>query len=358
MPVFERIEADDYEQVVYCHHRASGLRSIVSIHSTALGPSLGGTRFYPYVTEDAAFDDVLRLSRGMTYKAALAGLDLGGGKAVIIGDPATAKSETLLRAYARFVDSLGGRYITAEDVGTTQADMDLIRRETRWVTGVSQLLGGSGDPSVATALGLFYAMKAVGQRLWGDGSLEGRHVAISGVGKVGYAVVRHLVEERARVTVADVHAPAVERAVADFGVDAAPVEKIHATECDIYAPCALGGALSEQTIPELRCAAVCGCANNQLATPDCDGLLADAGILYAPDYCVNAGGIINIAEELHGYNRERAEVGLRRIYDTTLAVLDAADQAGITTAAAADRLAEARIEAVGRLNLIRPPTRH
>ena len=353
--MFDRIEADDYEQVVFCHHRASKLKAIIAIHSTALGPSLGGTRFYPYASEEAAFTDVLRLSRGMTYKAALAGLDLGGGKAVILGNPAVDKNEAMLRAFARFVDSLGGRYITAEDVGTTQADMDLIRRETRWVTGVSQSLGGSGDPSVATALGLYYAMKAVAQRLWGDGSLEGRHVAVSGVGKVGYAVVRHLVEERARVTVADTYAPAVERAVADFGVDTAPVEKIHAVDCDIYSPCALGGALSLATIPELRCAAVCGCANNQLATQGCDQALADAGILYAPDYCVNAGGIINIAEELHGYNRERAEVGLRRIYDTTLAVFDRAEAEGITTAAAADRLAEARIEAVGRLNLIRPP---
>jgi glutamate dehydrogenase/leucine dehydrogenase len=357
MSVFDRIEADDYEQVVFCHHRPSGLRAIIAIHSTALGPSLGGTRFFPYASEDDAFDDVLRLARGMTYKAALAGLDLGGGKAVIIGDPATAKTELLLRAFARFVDSLGGRYITAEDVGTTQADMDLIRRETRWVTGVSQSLGGSGDPSVATALGLYYAMKATAQRLWGDGSLEGRHVAVQGVGKVGYAVVRHLVEERARVTVADTHPPSVERAVVDFGVETAPVEKIHAVDCDIYAPCALGGGLNDVTIPELRCAAVCGCANNQLAHPHSAQALAEAGILYAPDYCVNAGGIINIAEELRGYSRERAELGLRHIYDSTLAVFETADRLGLTTADAADRLAEERVEAVGRLNLIRPPSR-
>ena len=262
MPVFDRIEADDYEQVVFCHHRASGLRAIIAVHSTALGPALGGTRLYPYATEEDAFDDVLRLSKGMTYKAALAGLDLGGGKAVVWGDPATDKSEALLRAYARYVDALGGRYITAEDVGTTQADMDLIRRETRWVTGVSQSLGGSGDPSLATAEGLYYGMKAVAHTLWDSASLEGRHVAVSGVGKVGYGVVRQLVEERCRVTVADVVPAAVERVVADFGVEAAPVEKIHALPCDIFAPCALGGALSETTIVELRCAAVCGCANS------------------------------------------------------------------------------------------------
>ena len=355
--VFDRIEADDYEQVVFCHHRASGLRAIVAIHSTALGPALGGTRFYPYPSEQDALEDVLRLAKGMTYKAALAGLDLGGGKAVVLGDPATDKSEALLRAFARYVDALGGRYITAEDVGTTQADMDLIRRETRFVTGVSQSLGGSGDPSVATALGLYWAMKAVATTLWGDSSLVGRHVAVHGVGKVGYSVVRHLVDERCRVTVADVSAAAVDRVVADFGVDVAPMEKIHAVECDIYAPCALGGGLNERTIPELRCAAVCGCANNQLAGPGCDEALSEAGVLYAPDYAVNAGGIINIAEELRGYSRERAETGLRRIYDTTLAVFERAKREGITPAAAADRLAEARIEAVGRLNLIRPPWR-
>ena len=356
MPVFERIEADDYEQVVFCHHRASGLRAIIAIHSTALGPALGGTRFYPYASEADAFEDVLRLAKGMTYKAAVAGLDLGGGKAVILGDPARDKSEALLRAYARSVGGLGGRYITAEDVGTTQADMDLIRRETRWVTGVSQSLGGSGDPSVATALGLFHGMKAVAMRLWGDTSLTDRHVAVSGVGKVGYALVRHLVEERARVTVADVSPAAVERAVTDFEVEVAPVEKIHALECDIYSPCALGAALSFRTIAELRCAAVAGCANNQLAEVGCDEALADAGVLYAPDYVVNGGGIINIAEELNGYHRERAEVGIRHVYETTLAVFERAEAEGVTTAAAANRLAEARIEAVGRLNLIRRPS--
>jgi glutamate dehydrogenase/leucine dehydrogenase len=355
--MFDRIEADDYEQVVFCHHRATGLKAIVAVHSTALGPALGGTRYYPYAGEADALEDVLRLSKGMTYKAALAGLDLGGGKAVILGDPGRDKNEALLRAFARYVDALGGRYITAEDVGTTQADMDLIRRETRWVTGVSQSLGGSGDPSVATAQGLYYGLKAVAMTLWGDTNLEGRHVAVSGVGKVGYAFVRQLVEDRCRVTVADVVPAAAERAMHDFGVEVVGVEKIHAVECDVYAPCALGGGLSFPTIAELRCAAVCGCANNQLAEPGCDEALADAGILYAPDYCVNAGGIINISEELRGYSRERAENGLRHIYDATLAVFARAQADGIAMAAAADRQAEARIDAVGRLNLIRPPSR-
>ncbi|HUP70403.1 MAG TPA: Glu/Leu/Phe/Val dehydrogenase dimerization domain-containing protein, partial [Acidimicrobiales bacterium] len=265
MDVFDRIGADDYEQVVFCHDRRTGLRAIVAVHSTRLGPALGGTRFYPYASEADGLEDVLRLAKAMTYKAAAAGLDLGGGKAVIFGDPGRDKSEALLRAYGRYVDALGGRYLTAEDVGTTQADMDVVRRETRFVTGVSPELGGSGDPSLATAYGVLWAMKAVARHLWGDTSLVGRHVALAGVGKVGRALLGHLVEERARVTVADVMPAAVERAVAESGAEAAAVEKIHAVDCDIYSPCALGGVLNTETIPELRCAAVVGSANNQLA---------------------------------------------------------------------------------------------
>jgi leucine dehydrogenase len=343
--VFDRIGADDYEQVVFCHDRPTGLRAVICIHSTRLGPALGGTRFYPYTDEDHAVEDVVRLARGMTYKSAAAGLDLGGGKAVIIGDPATTKTEALLRAYARFVDSLGGRYVTAEDVGTTQADMDLIRRETRHVTGVSRALGGSGDPSAATAYGVLHGMKAVAKHLWRESSLEDRHVAVAGVGKVGANLVRHLIEERARVTVADVNADAVDRVASNFGVETAPVEKIHAIECDIYSPCALGASLNATTIPELRCAAVVGSANNQLAVPQDADRLATAGVLYAPDFVVNAGGVINIAEELSvgGYHRERAYAAVRRVFDTTLAVIAAASDGTITTAAAAERLAERRI---------------
>ncbi len=250
MDVFDRIFVDDYEQVVFCHDRRSGLKAIVAVHSTRLGPALGGTRFYPYATEDAGLEDVLRLARGMTYKAAAAGLDLGGGKAVIFGDPVVDKTEALLRAYGRHVDALGGRYITAEDVGTTQADMDLILRETKYVTGVSQELGGSGDPSAATAYGVLWAMKAVARRLWDQTVLEGRHVVVAGVGKVGTNLVRHLVEERARVTVADVDPAAVMRVVGEYGVEAVPVEGVHAVTCDIFSPCALGGGLNASTIPE------------------------------------------------------------------------------------------------------------
>jgi leucine dehydrogenase len=351
--LFDRLSADDYEEVVFCQDRTAGLRAIVAIHSTRLGPSLGGTRFYPYPNDEAALDDVLRLAKGMTYKSATAGLDLGGGKAVIIGDPATVRTEALLRTYARFVDTLAGRYITAEDVGTTQADMDLIRRETSFVTGVSRSLGGSGDPSAATAYGVLHAMKAVAKHLWGATELEGRHVVVTGVGKVGYALVRHLVEERARVSVADVVPAAVERATRDFGAETVPVEKAHAVDCDIYAPCALGGVLNPTTIPELRCAAIVGSANNQLADSSCSTLLSEAGVLYAPDYVVNAGGVINIAEELVGYHRERAYANVRRIFDTTLEVIATASEDGITTAAAADRIAEDRITRVGAAHRLR-----
>jgi len=352
--VFDRIGADDYEQVVFCHDRRTGLRAIVAVHSTRLGPALGGTRFYPYPTEAAGLEDVLRLARGMTYKAAAAGLDLGGGKAVIFGDPARDKSEALMRAYARYVDALGGRYITAEDVGTTQTDMDLVRRETRFVTGISRERGGSGDPSAATAYGVLWAMKAVALRLWGDTSLVGRHVALAGLGKVGSALLAHLAEERARVTVADVMPAAVERAAAEAGAEVAPVEKIHAVECDIYSPCALGGSLNADTIPELRCAAVVGSANNQLAD-DSAALLSTVGVLYAPDFVVNAGGLINIAEELApgGYHPDLALAAVRRIFDTVTSLLDAADHAGISTAEAADRLAEQRMAAVSAVHQIR-----
>lgn len=358
MDVFDRIGADDYEQVVFCHDRASGLRAIVAVHSTRLGPALGGTRFYPYATEAAGLEDVLRLARGMTYKAAAAGLDLGGGKAVILGDPARDKTEALLRAYARHVDALGGRYLTAEDVGTTQADMDLIRKETRFVTGASPELGGSGDPSAATAYGVAWAMKAVAVHLWGDPSLAGRHVAVAGVGKVGTALLGHLAEEGARFTVADVSPAAVERAVVEHGAEVVAVEKIHAMDCDIYSPCALGGSLSAETIPELRCSAVVGSANNQLADgASSAALLAEAGVLYAPDFVANAGGLVNIAEELGpgGYQPERAGAAVRRIFDTVTSVLKAAEVDGVTTAEAADRRAEHRIAALSAVHHIRPP---
>lgn len=356
--VFERIAGDghegaDHEQVVFCHDGRSGLRAIIAIHSTLLGPALGGTRFHPYTDEDDALEDVLRLARQMTYKSAAAGLDLGGGKAVILGDPARHRSEDLIRAYGRFVESLGGRYITAEDVGTTQSDMDLIRRETRYVAGTSLSSGGSGDPSDATAHGVLRAMEAVAARRWGDRSLAGRHVVVSGVGKVGSALARRLRVEGARVTVSDMRTAVAERVADEVGAEVVHPDKAHATECDIFSPCALGGALSPATIGELHCEAVVGSANNQLADESCAERLAEADVLYAPDYIVNAGGVINIAEERAGYDQARADARIDGIFDTTTWVLDAAVAAGTTTVAAADAMVEARMAAPGHVRHIR-----
>jgi leucine dehydrogenase len=351
--VFAVLEAGGLEQVAYCHDEASGLRAIIAIHSTALGPGLGGTRFYPYASERAALEDVCRLARGMTYKHAVCGNDLGGGKAVILGDPAVLRSEALLRAYGRFVDGLAGRYLTAEDVGTTQADMDLIRRETPHVTGVSESLGGSGDPSPATAWGVLWAMKAVAERLWGGPSLSGRHVCISGVGKVGSALAAHLADEGAKLTVADVNDHRVRDVVDAHGAVAVPPDEAHTVECDIFSPCALGAVLNRTTIPRLRCAAIVGSANNQLERDDDALLLGDRGIAYAPDFVANAGGVMNIAEEPHGYDRDRAYGRIQGIHDTVLAVFARADADGTTTALAADRLAEERIAAVSRVHQLR-----
>ena len=348
--VFERL--DGHEEVVYFNDPSSGLRAIVAIHSTALGPALGGTRFYPYPSEDAALQDALRLSRGMTYKAAAAGLDLGGGKAVIIGDPKRSKSEELLRAYGRFIESLGGRYITAEDVGTSRDDVDIVRRETQYVTGVSVSMGGSGDPSPMTAYGVYLSMLACAEATWHQHSLQGRRVAVQGVGKVGYALVKLLVEDGgAHVTVSDIDVDSVARAVRDFGVETAPADRIHAVECDVFAPCALGGIINDKTIPELRCAVVAGSANNQLERPDHGKALAELGILYAPDFVANAGGLINVADELQGYQPERAKASVESVYRTLREVFTIARADHISTAEAADRFAESRIDRIGRMRL-------
>jgi glutamate dehydrogenase/leucine dehydrogenase len=350
--------AGDFEQVAFCHHRPSGLRAIVAIHSTVLGPALGGTRFWPYETEAEAITDVCRLARGMTYKHAAAGLDQGGGKAVIWGDPGQDRSEALIRAYGRFVHGLAGRYLTAEDVGTTQADMDLIRRETPHVTGVSPSLGGSGDPSPATAWGVLWAIRAAAGVRWGSTDLAGRHVTVSGVGKVGRALVDHLVDEGATVTVADIREDAV-RAVIDDHPEArqrlhvVDAGQAHGVECDVFAPCALGSVLDETTIPELRCEVVAGAANNQLAGPEDDQRLVERDILYVPDYVANAGGVINIAEEAAGYDRDRAWGRVAGIHDTVLAVLELARRQRIAPGAAADRHAEARIASMGQVSLLR-----
>lgn len=331
-----------HEQVCLWSDPGVGLRAIIAVHSTRLGPALGGTRIYPFADESAAVTDVLRLAKAMSFKSSAAGLDLGGGKAVVIGDPRRDKSEALLRSYARFVDSLGGRYYTTEDVGSTVADMEVISSETRFVTGRAVERGGSGDPSPATALGVFEAMRAAAEHVWGSPNLEDRRVVVLGTGKVGSSLVTHLVEAGARVSAADVNPDALANLPA--GVATVDREKAHATPCDIFSPCALGAILNATTIPELDCAVVAGSANNQLADADAGEMLQEAGIVYVPDYVANAGGVINIAFEMgREYHWEDAEVVVRRIFDNTKAVLDRAARANISTARAADEVAEERI---------------
>ncbi|MER5575734.1 Leu/Phe/Val dehydrogenase [Streptomyces massasporeus] len=336
-----------HEQVVLCQDRASGLKAVIALHSTALGPALGGTRFYPYANEAEAVADALNLARGMSYKNAMAGLDHGGGKAVIIGDPDQIKSEELLLAYGRFVASLGGRYVTACDVGTYVADMDIVARECRWTTGRSPENGGAGDSSVLTAYGVYQGMRASAQHLWGDPSLRGKRVGIAGVGKVGHHLVEHLRAEGAEVVITDVREEAVGRILAAHPTGVTAVADtatlIRAEGLDIYAPCALGGALNDDTVPALTAKVVCGAANNQLAHPGVEKDLADRGILYAPDYVVNAGGVIQVADELHGFDFDRCKAKASKIFDTTLAIFARAKEDGIPPAAAADRIAEQRM---------------
>ena len=351
--VFTRLQG--HEQVTFCHDAATGLRAVIAVHSTALGPALGGTRFHPYPDEQHALDDVLALSRAMTYKNALAGLDHGGGKAVIIGDPRALRSEALLRAYGRFVQSLGGRYYTACDVGTYSADMDLVARECDYVTGRTVEHGGAGDSSVLTAYGVLQGMRAAAEQVWGETSLSGRTVGVAGVGKVGRHLVAHLVEDGADVVVTDVWQPAVDAVLAAHPEvrSVADNAALVSADLDVYSPCALGGALDDEVAEVLRARVVAGAANNQLSHPRVGDRLRERGIVYAPDYCVNAGGVIQVADELDGFSFERARGRAELILDTTREVLRVADAEGLTPVAAADRVAEQRIASVSRLGSIR-----
>ena len=349
LSVFESIATHGHEQVVFGSDPVSGLKTIIAIHSTELGPALGGTRFFPYESEEEALTDVLRLSEGMTYKAAAAGLDLGGGKAVIIGDPHTDKSERLFRAYGRMVDSLGGRYITAEDVGTTTSDMAFARRETPWALGVPVAEGGAGDPSPITARGLYAAARAAAFHRWGDADLAGRRVLVQGVGKVGTAFVQILVEARAEVIVSDAYQAAIDDAVATYDVKSVDPSEALSVPCDILSPCAMGAVLNSETIPTLQCELVVGSANNQLATDEDGTRLAARGIGYAPDFVVNAGGLINVYDELLGYSKTRALHRVDGIYDATLRIFRTAEAAGITPVEAAIAVANERISTISDL---------
>ena len=363
MGVFDRtdhLKDAGHEQVVFCQDRASGLKAIIAVYSTALGPALGGTRFYPYASEDDALEDVLKLSKAMAYKAACSGIDLGGGKAVIIGEPTRDKTEALLRAYGRFVQSLGGRYYTACDVGTYVQDMDVIAKETDYATGRSPENGGAGDSAVLTAFGVFQAMRAAAEHTWGAPTLHGKRVAVEGVGKVGHHLVEHLVEDGATVVVSDVSTAALERVRAAFPqVEVLEVEALRNGAMDVYAPCALGGSVSDELVPVLQAKVVCGAANNQLEHPGIEKSLADRGVLYAPDYVANAGGLCQVADEaLHDtFSFARAEAKAATIYDTTLSIFRLADAEGVPPAVAADRLGERRMADVGRLRSVLLPGR-
>lgn len=342
---------DSHEQVVIGADPASGLTCIVAVHSTTLGPALGGTRFHPYATDADALADALRLSRAMTYKAAVAGLDLGGGKAVVVGDPATLKSEALLRAYGRIVESLNGRYVTACDVGTTPDDLSIVGRETRWATGRAEVDGGSGDSGVLTAYGVYVAMRAAAEVAFGEADLGGRHVALQGVGKVGRRLADLLHADGVRLSVSDVDEAAVGRVAERTGAEVVGLDKIAGVDADVFSPNALGGALDDATLGQLQARVVVGAANNQLARPEVGDALADAGVLYAPDYVVNAGGLIQVAAELFAdrYDADRARAAVERIGPRLHTVLDLARTEGLTSARAADLTAERRLAAIGRL---------
>ena len=346
MKIFDTIAGMGHEQLVMCQDSASGYRGIIAIHSTTLGPALGGTRFWTYASDEDAIVDALRLARGMTYKNAVAGLNLGGGKSVIIGDNKTTDREMIFRAHGRFVESLGGRYITAEDVGTSTADMDFVHMETDYVTG---LAGRSGDPSPVTAHGVFRAIQASAKEKWGSDDLSGKTVSLQGCGHVGYYLAKELHDAGAKLIVTDIDAERVKRVVSEFGARAVELDEIYAAEADIFAPCALGAVINDKTLPQLKVEIVAGAANNQLLEERHGDALDKKGILYAPDYVANAGGVINVYSELAGWTSERAFRKADEIYDTVLRVFHIAKHDKLPTYEAADRLAEMRIKAVGSM---------
>lgn len=381
MGIFDLMSDGSHEEVVFCENKAAGLRCIIAIHDTTLGPALGGCRMYPYKSEEEALIDVLRLSKGMTYKAAAAGLNLGGGKAVIIGDPKKDKTEMLFRAYGRFIESLNGRYITAEDAGTSVQDMEYLFMETKYVTGVAPAHGGSGDPSPVTAFGLFHGLIASVEQAFDRSfteeemqnltrkaeadadpsdytdryrslkgpSLEGLTVAVQGLGNVGSHLVGHLVDAGAHVLATDIDQEACDKVKAKFNCEIVAPDEIYGVDCDIFSPCAMGAIINDKTIDQLKCKVVCGAANNQLAEARHGSILEEREIVYAPDYVVNAGGLVNVYVEMEGYVRKRALRMASQIYGNTQRVFEIAEKQDILTYVAADRLAEERIEQIGHI---------
>lgn len=346
--IFEHMQQMEHEQLVFCHDPKTGLNAIIAIHDTTLGPALGGTRLWNYASHEDAVIDALRLSRGMTYKAAISGLNLGGGKAVIIGDAKSIKSEGLWRRYGKFVNSLNGKYITAEDVNTSARDMEFISMETQFVTGVPEFMGGSGDPSPFTAYGVFVGMKASAKKVWGNDSLSGRKVLVQGVGHVGQYLVGHLVEEGAEVYISDISEAKLKETTDKYeGVKVVDNADIFNLDMDIYAPCALGATVNDESIAKMKCPIIAGAANNQLAVEEKHGpMLIEKGIVYAPDFLINAGGLINVSAELDGYNYDRVMGQVEQIYDRTLEIYKLSDEEKMHTQAAAMTLAKRRLDVI------------
>lgn len=350
-PVFGQISFDDHEQVVFCNDKDTGLKAIISIHNTVLGPALGGTRMWQYNNEWEALNDALRLSRGMTFKSAITGLNLGGGKAVIIGDAKTQKTPALMRKFGEFVHSLSGKYITAEDVGMTTEDMDIVREVTPYVTGISESKGGAGNPSPITAYGVFVGMKAAAKFKYGSDVLEDKNVFVQGIGNVGEALVEHLVNEGAKVTISDISEERLESVKAKYGATIYRGQDIYSEPMDIYAPCALGATINDDTIYKIKASIIAGAANNQLAVEEKHGrILQERGIVYAPDFLINAGGIINVYAELENYDKQEIIRKTENIYNTTLEILEKSKLSGITTNDAALEIAKERIETRKREN--------
>ncbi|MDP5277065.1 Glu/Leu/Phe/Val dehydrogenase dimerization domain-containing protein [Chengkuizengella axinellae] len=351
MEIFKYMENFDYEQVVFCQDKKSGLKAIVSIHDTTLGPALGGSRMWPYVKEEDAILDVLRLSRGMTYKAAAGGLNLGGGKSVIIGDPKTDKNPEMFRAFGRFIEGLNGRYITAEDVGTTEEDMNNIHKETNNVTGVTlSSRGAGGNPSPSTGYGVFRGLKAAAVEKFGTDSLEGKVVAVQGLGNVAYALCQHLHKEGAKLVVTDINKERVNRVVEEFGANAVDPKDIYGVNCDIFSPNALGAVINDETIPQLKAKVIAGGANNQLQQDKHGDKLHELGILYAPDYIINVGGLIHVADELKdSFKLERVLNKVKHVYQNMQKVIEISKRDQIATHLAANRMAEERLEAAKKV---------
>lgn len=352
LSVFDQIQELQHEQIVYCYDEPTGLKAIIGIHNTVLGPALGGTRMWAYASDAEALNDVLRLSRGMTFKAAISGLNLGGGKAVIIGEVNKLKNEAFLRRFGKFVNSLGGKYITAEDVNMSTRDMEYIHMETKHVTGLPEIMGGGGDPSPVTAYSTYMGMKATAKKVFGTDSLSGKKVAVQGMGHVGSYLVDLLKKENCTTYISDIYEDRLKVVADRTGAKVVGKEEIYDLDADIYAPCALGATLNDDTIPRLKCQIVAGAANNQLKEENKHGqMLINKGIAYAPDFLINAGGLINVYQELIGYNREKAYAKAETIYDVTLQIFQLAADEQITTQEAAMKMALSRINAIGKVKL-------